>query len=185
MHHTPIDTTITTSDEYDLSDAAGLDRSPDRYLAPDTVTKWVMNPLVSGLTKLGVSVWGSRVLEIPGRVSGEWRSVPVNPLPFDGQRYLVAPRGQTQWVRNLRASGGGRLRKGRRVEEFQAIEILDPHDRMPILRSYLDKWAFEVGAFFEGITADSTDAELIAVAHGFPVFRITSTARRNTSVDSA
>ncbi|MGA9277247.1 deazaflavin-dependent nitroreductase [Ilumatobacter sp.] len=146
-----------------------------RYLEPNGLTRWFMNPLISAMTRVGISVWGSRVLEIRGRTSGEWRSVPVNPLALDGGRYLVAPRGETQWVRNLRVAGTGRLRKGRRVEEFGAVEIVDVHDRLPILRAYLDKWAFEVGAFFEGITVDSTDAELLAVAPGFPVFRITTT----------
>ena len=62
------------------------------------------------------------MLEVKGRKSGEWRKTPVNPLDFDGERYLVAPRGHTQWVRNMRASGGGRL-VGRGIEEFTATEV--------------------------------------------------------------
>ncbi|NUS91902.1 MAG: nitroreductase, partial [Nocardia sp.] len=89
----------------------------------------------------------------------------------DGQRYLVAPRGHTQWVRNLRVAGSGELRLGRRTEEFTAIEVRDV-DKVPLLRRYLERWGWEVGRFFEGITKDSTDAELAAIAPGFPVFRI-------------
>ncbi|MDX6580636.1 MAG: hypothetical protein QOJ47_2185, partial [Gaiellales bacterium] len=78
---------------------------PDRYVRPGWFTKHVFNRIVAGLTRLGLSVLGSRVLEVRGRTSGEPRRVPVNLLTLDGERYLVAPRGETQWVRNLRASG--------------------------------------------------------------------------------
>ena len=146
-----------------------------RYIAPDAFTRHIFNPILSGLTRVGLSVRGSRVLEVRGRTSGEWRSVPVNPLPMEGNRYLVAPRGETQWVRNLRAAGEGRLRKGRQAEHFTIVEIADQH-KTPILRAYLDEWGFEVGKFFDGLTAASSDAELAAIAPGFPVFLI-STAR--------
>lgn len=148
-----------------------------RYLEPGPWTRGLLNPLISGLTKLGIGVWGSRVLEVRGRVSGEWRAVPVNPLPLEGHRYLVAPRGETQWVRNLRVAGDGRLRKGRRTESIDAVEIVDEESKLPILRAYLSKWAFEVGQFFDGITAESADDELLAAAPGFPVFRIVDRPR--------
>lgn len=142
-----------------------------RYLAPDRLTRWVLNPIVAGLARLGVSLRGSRLLEVRGRTSGEWRAVPVNPLVVDGERFLVAPRGETQWVRNLRVAGAGRLRRGRTIEPFTAVEIVDG-EKPPILRAYLDEWAFEVGKFFDGLTAESPDADLDAAARGFPVFRI-------------
>lgn len=147
----------------------------NRYVEPNFGDKRIFNPLVAGLARIGISIRGSRVLEVRGRKTGEWRSVPVNPLTLDGTRFLVAPRGTTQWVRNIRSAGTGRLRKGRKVEEFSVAEVADA-DKMPILRAYLDEWAFEVGKFFEGVTKDSTDAELAAVAPGFPVFRIVETA---------
>ena len=80
--------------------------TPTRYLAPDWFTRRVFNPLVARLTRWGISVKGSRVLEVRGRTSGEVRTTVVNLLTVDGVRYLVAPRGETQWVRNLRADGG-------------------------------------------------------------------------------
>jgi deazaflavin-dependent oxidoreductase (nitroreductase family) len=67
---------------------------------------------------MGISVYGSRVLAVKGRKSGEWRTTPVNPLRVDGVRYLVAPRGNTQWVRNLRVVGTGELRVGAKTEPF-------------------------------------------------------------------
>ena len=79
-----------------------------RYHAPGTFTRRVFNPMVARLTRWGISVKGSRVLEVRGRTSGELRSTVVNLLDVDGARYLVAPRGETQWVRNLRAAGGER-----------------------------------------------------------------------------
>ena len=131
----------------------------------------MMNAAVAGLTRLGISVWGSRVLAVRGRSSGEWRTTPVNLLVVDGVRYLVAPRGVAQWVRNLRAAGGGELRVGRRVEAFRADE-LDDDAKPDVLREYLRRWAFEVGVFFDGVSASSSDDELRRIAPGYPVFRI-------------
>lgn len=144
---------------------------PDRYLAPDRFTRHVFNPLVARLTTWGISVMGSRVLEVPGRVSGELRSTPVNVLTLGDERYLVAPRGVTQWVRNVRASGTAGLRLGRRTEQVELVELHDA-DKPEILRAYLRKWKWEVGAFFEGVGPDAGDDELLAAAPRHPVFRI-------------
>jgi len=143
-----------------------------RYLEPDWFTRNVFNRTVRGLTRLGISVWGSRELRVRGRKSGQWRSTPVNLLTIDGQRYLVAPRGVTQWVRNLRAVGTGELRVGRRVEAFRADELPD-EVKAPVLREYLRRWKFEVGMFFDGVDANSSDETLAGIAPGFPVFRVT------------
>lgn len=146
----------------------------DRYIRPDRFTAKVFNPTFQWLARHGISVMGSRELRIVGRKSGLVRSNVVNVLERDGRRYLVAPRGTTEWVRNLRAAEGrGELRIGRRVESFVAVELADA-DKVPVLREYLRKWAWEVGKFFEGIDSDSTDAELAAVAPGFPVFTLTA-----------
>jgi len=141
-----------------------------RYIKPQSATNF-FNTVVARLTRMGVSVYGSRVLSVKGRKSGEWRSTPVNPLPLDGTRYLVAPRGTTQWVRNLRAVGTGELRVGRRVEPFRATEISD--DAKPeILRAYLKRWKWEVGVFFDGVDAKAPEEKLREIAPGYPVFRI-------------
>jgi deazaflavin-dependent oxidoreductase (nitroreductase family) len=142
-----------------------------QYQRPDWFSKHVFNPLVAALTRLGVSVAGSRVLEVPGRKSGEPRRTPVNPLTYEGQRYLVAPRGHTQWVRNLRASGRGRLLGGRRAEEFSAVELPDD-EKPPLLRAYLKRWKWEVGQFFGGVGPDATEEELRRIGPDHPVFRI-------------
>ena len=132
----------------------------------------MFNHAVALLTRLGVSVAGSRVLEVRGRTTGEPRRNPVNLLTLDGTRYLVAPRGHTQWVRNLRARREGRLLLGRRAEDFTAVELTDD-EKPPILRAYLKRWKWEVGAFFGGVGPESSDEELRGIAPSHPIFRIT------------
>ena len=83
-------------------------------MSPGWFTRNVFNRAVAFMTRNGVSVLGSRVLAVRGRTSGEWRTTPVNLLEHEGRRYLVAPRGEAQWVRNLRAAGTGQLRVGER-----------------------------------------------------------------------
>lgn len=146
-------------------------RQRDRYVEPGGFTRRVFNPLVARLVRSGVSMNGARELQVRGRASGEWRSTPVNPLEFDGGTFLVAPRGHTQWVRNLRVAGDGRLRSGRRIDAFTAVELADD-EKAPIIREYLRRWGWEVGAFFDDLSADSDDAEIRAAAPGFPVFEI-------------
>jgi deazaflavin-dependent oxidoreductase (nitroreductase family) len=142
-----------------------------RYIKPKSATN-IFNDAVGRLTRMGISVYGSRILYVKGRKSGEWRSTPVNPLRLaDGTRYLVAPRGNTQWVRNLRAVGTGELRIGRKVERFAATEVADD-DKPAILRPYLKRWKFEVGVFFDGVDANAPEEKLREIAPGYPVFRI-------------
>ncbi len=133
----------------------------------------MFNRLITALMGLGVSFAGSRVLEVQGRKSGEWRRTPVNLLSFEGERYLVAPRGKTQWVRNLRVSGTGRLVIGRRAEDFTATELPD-EERSPLLRAYLKRWKWEVGAFFGDVGPDAPEEELRRIAPEHPVFRISA-----------
>ena len=111
------------------------------------------------------------MLEVRGRTSGQWRKTPVNLLRFEDDDYLVSPRGQTQWVKNLRASGQGRLRVGRRVQAFSALELADG-EKPRLLRAYLKKWKFEVGVFFGGVGPDSPEDELLRIAPDHPVFRL-------------
>ncbi len=148
-----------------------------RYLEPGWFTRNVFNRAVVRLTRMGISVWGARELRVRGRSSGAWRTVPVNLLDLDRTRYLVAPRGDTQWVRNLRVAGRGELRVGRRVEAFVATEIADA-DKVAILRAYLRRWKMEVGVFFEGVGPDAPDDELRAIADRHPVFRVEPAATR-------
>ncbi len=145
--------------------------SERHFKEPGWFTKHVFNRLVAVATRLGISLAGSRVLEVKGRKSGEWRRTPVNLLEFEGDRYLVAPRGHTQWVRNMRVSGGGRLLLGRSGEDFEAAELRD-EEKPELLRAYLEKWSWETGAFFGGVDSDAPEEELLRIAPDHPVFRI-------------
>ena len=146
-----------------------------RYVIPTTMTGRLLgnltNSTVAALTRRGISVWGSRMLYVRGRTSGQWRSTPVNVLTYEGRSYLVAPRGHTQWVRNLRAAGGGELKVGRKVERFTATELVD-EQKPGVLRAYLKRWKMEVGVFFDGVGADAPDSTLLRIAPGYPVFLI-------------
>jgi deazaflavin-dependent oxidoreductase (nitroreductase family) len=145
-----------------------------RYVRPGWFTTNVFNRIVAWLTRIGISVYGSRVLAVRGRKSGEWRTTPVNLLTHDGQRYLVAPRGVTQWVRNIRARGEAELRVGRRRETIRVVGV--PDDEKPaILRAYLKRWKFEVGVFFQGVGPDAPEEELRRIAPEYPIFRILPT----------
>jgi deazaflavin-dependent oxidoreductase (nitroreductase family) len=145
--------------------------SAPRNIQPKGAMTRIFNNSVRSLTRHGISIWGSRVLYVRGRKSGEWRTTPVNPLTHDGNRYLVAPRGHTQWVRNMRVAGGGELRVGRRVEKFTATELAD-EQKPDVLRAYLRRWKLEIGVFFDGVGPDASDEQLLAIAPGYPVFRI-------------
>jgi deazaflavin-dependent oxidoreductase (nitroreductase family) len=148
-----------------MSDQAPYIRKPGWF------TVHVFNRSVGWLTRRGLSVWGSRVLAVRGRKSGEWRRTPVNVLTLDGDRYVIAPRGHVQWTHNMRAAGGGQLQLGKRVEEFTATELGD-EDKPAVLRAYLKRWKAEVGVFFDGVGPDSSQEELLAIAPKHPVFRI-------------
>ena len=140
------------------------------YRRPGWFTRYVSNPLVAGLTRLGISVLGSRVLEVRGRTSGEMRRIPVNLLTLDGAQYLVSARGVGDWVRNVRAADGQLdLVVGKRRERRRAVELADA-DKVPVLRAYLKRWKAEIGVFFEGVSAESTDEQIAAIAHKHPAF---------------
>jgi deazaflavin-dependent oxidoreductase (nitroreductase family) len=142
------------------------------YREPGWFTKNVFNNAVVGATRIGISVRGSRVLEVKGRKSGEPRRTPVNLLSLGEAEYLVAPRGETQWVRNVRAADGRLdLLLGRRRRHYVASE-LSGEAKIPVLRAYLVRWKSEVGVFFGGLGPTSTDEEIAAIATRHPVFAI-------------
>jgi deazaflavin-dependent oxidoreductase (nitroreductase family) len=143
---------------------------PTHYNRPGWFMRKAMTPLLNLMMRAGISVWGARVLEHQGRRSGKPFHTPVNLLVVDDQQYLVAARGETEWVRNVRAAQGQLvLILGRRRQSYLATEV-PVAERAEILRSYLRRWKFEVGMFFEGVGPDSTDAEFAAIAERHPVF---------------
>jgi deazaflavin-dependent oxidoreductase (nitroreductase family) len=144
------------------------------YQAPGWFTRNVFNRTVAVLTRMGISVLGSRVLEVRGRTSGQPRRTPVNLLSYEGHEYLVSPRGEGQWVRNVRADNGRlTLLLGRKRDERQATELADT-DKIPVLRAYLKRWKAEVGVFFDGVDGNSSDEDLARIAPRHPVFALSS-----------
>jgi len=142
------------------------------YRQPGWFTTHVFNRAVAGLTRAGLSVWGSRVLEVRGRTSGEVRRVPVNLLTYEGREYLVSARGEGQWVRNVRAAGGQLdLVVGRHRQHRRAQELADA-DKVAVIRAYLRRWKMEVGVFFDGVDAASSDEAIAAIAPRHPVFAL-------------
>ncbi|MFJ1886092.1 nitroreductase family deazaflavin-dependent oxidoreductase [Streptomyces sp. NPDC088137] len=131
-----------------------------------------MNGIVGRLARHGLSMFGSAEMSVRGRKSGQMQRVPVNPHTHEGAQYLVSARGHSQWVRNMRAAGGGELRVGRKVREFTAVEIPDDEQKSLVIRAYLERWGWQVNDYFQGVTAGSSDAELLAACADHPVFRI-------------
>jgi deazaflavin-dependent oxidoreductase (nitroreductase family) len=159
-----------------MSSSAGTSPAPGSPFVkqPGWFTRKVLNRTVAWLSRRGISLAGSGVLAVKGRKSGEWRRTPVNPMTHDGAVYLVAARGHVQWTHNMRAAGGGEIHHGKKSRAFTAAEVKDA-EKPEILRAYLRKWKWEVGAFFEGIGPDSPDEDLLTAAPRHPVFRITYT----------
>ncbi|MFI5685352.1 nitroreductase/quinone reductase family protein [Streptomyces sp. NPDC051636] len=131
-----------------------------------------LNNVVGWLARHGLSIAGTAEMSVRGRKSGKMQQIPVNPHTYGGEQYLVSARGHSQWVRNMRVAGGGELRVGHKVREFTTVELPDA-EKLPILRTYLEKWGWEVNQYFKGVTAKSSDEEIIAAAADHPVFRIT------------
>ncbi|MEU8504467.1 nitroreductase/quinone reductase family protein [Streptomyces brevispora] len=146
---------------------------PQAYYLQGSPLNVRLNSVIGWLARHGVSLLGSQELSVRGRKSGQMQRIPVNPHTYEGAQYLVSARGHSQWVRNMRAAGGGELRKGRRNRVFTAVEIADDEQKMIVVRAYLERWGWEVNQYFQGITAKSTDAELLAACPDHPVFRIT------------
>lgn len=131
------------------------------------------NRLMSWLAKHGLGPMGMQQLIVRGRTSGQERTAAVNPLPLDGELYLVAARGQTQWVRNARVARTVVLRKRSRRSTY-VIEQVHGDEAVPVLRAYLTKWGFEVTSFFDGLGPSASAADLVAAAEAHPVFRLTT-----------
>jgi len=126
------------------------------YLKPGAVTRKVFNPIAM---KLGV--WNVETLTVPRRKSGESQSVPVIPVDHEGARYIVSTRGESDWVKNLRAAGGGELKRKGQVQKVQVVE-LPVEERPPVIAAYRAKVGREVQQYFEKLP-DPAD---------HPVFRI-------------
>ena len=145
-----------------------------RYDEPNRTAR-AANGLIGWLAELGISIAGTRALRVRGRKTGKSRGVVVNVLRVDGVDYVVSPRGNTQWVRNVRAAGvvdvGPRWRRRR----LRTTEVADPA-KADLLKRYLDRWYWEVKGHIAGLTPDSGDDEIHAAAPSIPVFALANSS---------
>ncbi|MGD1111584.1 MAG: nitroreductase family deazaflavin-dependent oxidoreductase [Mycobacterium sp.] len=142
-----------------------------RYEEPNRIAR-AGNAVIRWLAELGISIAGTQALQVRGRKTGKPRAVVVNLLTVDGVDYVVSPRGNTQWARNVRAAGvleiGPRWRR-RRAEINEVSDDAKPE----LLRRYLARWYWQVKDYVGGLTADSSDEQLRAGAPSIPVFALT------------
>jgi len=143
---------------------------PAHFKRATLPTRLFVNAPVKLLVALGFSPRGGQLLTVRGRKSGEPRTTPVNPLELDDGTYLVAPRGTTNWARNLRAAGEGELRVGRRHRRFGYTEVADA-EKPPLLRAYLERWEPETKSQFE-FGKDVDDETLRQAAPRHPIFKL-------------
>lgn len=141
-----------------------------RYDQPNRMAR-AANALIGWLAELGISIAGSRALRVRGRKTGKYRGVVVNVLTIDGVDYLVSPRGNTQWVRNVRAAGVVDMGPRWRRRRLRTTEVADAA-KADLLKRYLDRWYWEVKGHIAGLTPDSSNDEICAAAPSIPVFAL-------------
>jgi deazaflavin-dependent oxidoreductase (nitroreductase family) len=143
-----------------------------RYDEPHGAAK-AANTLIRWLAEAGISIAGTRALRVRGRNTGQVRSVVVNVLTVGDVDYLVSPRGNTQWARNVRAAGTVEVGPSWRRRSLRATEVADTA-KPDLLKHYLDRWYWEVKGHIAGLTPDSSADQFSAAAPSIPVFALTA-----------
>jgi len=144
-----------------------VDSNPKPYrLSPG---RRAINAIVRPLARLGLAGARTYLLTVPGRQSGTLWTTPVSIVKLGGERWLVAPYGERNWVKNARAAGWVELRRGRSHERL-GVEELRPEEAVPILREYY-RAGRVTHSFFE-VSLDSPDEDWLAEAPRHPVFRL-------------
>lgn len=139
------------------------------FRAPNPV-EMLFNRLFGFLVGLGFGLRHNYLLRVRGRKTGRIYSTPVNLLEFDGKRFLVAPRGRTQWVRNAESAGEATLKKGRTLNTLRLRPVPDG-DKPELLKLYLDRFATTVQRYFP-IPAGSAPEAFRDLARDYPVFEL-------------
>jgi deazaflavin-dependent oxidoreductase (nitroreductase family) len=146
-------------------------QQPSTQFMQPTLLDRIINRIFGLMVKLGFGLSHNYLLEVRGRKSGRVYSTPVNVLEYNGTRYLVAPRGDTQWVRNVIASQKATLVKGAKRENVHLRPIAD-EAKAAILKAYLDRYKLTVQRYFP-IPAGSPLKEFEPLVGRYPVFEIT------------
>jgi deazaflavin-dependent oxidoreductase (nitroreductase family) len=150
--------------------AAGCEMVESAMFNAPTRFERLFSRLFGMLVGLGLGLRHNYLLEVRGRRSGRLHATPVDVLDQGGRRFLVAGRGETQWVRNARASGRVVLRKGRRSEEFRVRELPDA-EKPEVLNAYLDRFKLTVQRYFP-VPAGSPPTAFAPLARRYPVFEL-------------
>ncbi len=143
---------------------------PTRYDEPNRAAR-TANAAIRWLAELGISIAGTRALRVRGRKTGKPRAVVINLLTVDGVDYLVSPRGDTQWARNVRAAGLVELGPRWRRNTVRVTEV-DDAAKPELLRRYLARWYWQVKGYVAGLTPESSDEQFGAAAPTIPVFAL-------------
>lgn len=144
---------------------------PVRYDEPNGLAK-AANTLVRWLAEAGISLAGTRALRVRGRKTGQVHKVVINVLTVGDVDYLVSPRGNTQWARNVRAAAVVEMGPRWHRQRVRASEVGD-EAKPDLLRRYLARWYWQVKDYVAGLTPNSTDEEFRAAAPTIPVFALT------------
>ena len=142
---------------------------PPTFRAPTAIER-IFNRVFGFLIGIGVGPSNKYLLQVRGRKSGKLFSTPINQLETAGKRYLVAPRGQTQWVRNAEAANEITLKKGSSRQKFR-LRPLQGQEKLEILKAYLDTFKREVQAYFP-VPAGSPVAAFSDIADNYPAFEL-------------
>ncbi len=139
------------------------------FRAPSAVER-AFNRVFGFLVGMGLGFSHNYLLQVRGRKSGKIYSTPVDLLQFGGKRFLVAPRGRTQWVRNAEAARAVVLKKGRSRQSFELRALSDP-EKPEILKAYLDQFRREVQTYFPVPAGSPVDA-FRELAGAYPAFEL-------------
>jgi len=141
------------------------------FREPKPIEK-LFNRFFGFLVGLGIGPQYNYLLQVRGRKSGRIFSSPVNLIEAGGRKYLVAPRGRTQWVRNIEASGELTLKRGSAIHRYRPQAISDA-EKLPLLKLYLDSFPGAVQRYFP-IAAGSPPEAFRELAGSYPVFELTA-----------
>ena len=146
-----------------------MNSAPTPFLQPSPLERF-FNRLFGVFVGWGIGPSYNYLLQVQGRKTGRVYSTPVNVLNYNGQRLLVAPRGETQWVRNARVTGEVWLKRGRSRQRF-ALRALDDRDKPEILREYLNRYRIAVQRYFP-VPANAPLEAFASIARQYPVFEL-------------
>ncbi|MBO0859150.1 MAG: nitroreductase family deazaflavin-dependent oxidoreductase [Chloracidobacterium sp.] len=145
------------------------EQSSSHFTKPNPIERF-SNRAFGFLVKIGICFPHNFLLEVRGRKSGRAYETPVNVLWRNEKRYLVAPRGYTQWVKNVIASGEAVLARGAKRETVHLKMIVDD-DKPDILKAYLDQYKMTVQRYFP-IQAGSPLEAFQPFVSQYPAFEI-------------